>query len=656
MTYNWQSLNSLDRDYGYEYPGGLDLKPGSELHQRLLTEIMRRANESRSVIQAKEDTWRKIDMTLTTYMKMNEKEEKIKADDERKPVNVVVPMSYAIRETILTYMMAAFLDDPIFRYEGQGPEDVVGAILLEMLIARQCRIGKIGLALHTMWMDATSYGFGVVGVNYVQMRKEMDIENKEVKESFMSKLFSFIGMGGEGVGVSRGLKIISEGNELINIDPYLYLPDSNVPISEVQRGEHAGWISRSNKMNILAEERDGDMWFNAKYLHMMQNAKSKLFSEPATGRYEKYGGTGYGISNITTSPTDIVNMYIKIIPSQFPDPEYPVGRSDYPELWFFAIAGDQLIISAEKVENEHGKIPIAVTAPDTDGHTTIPVSKLETIAGLQETVDWLFKSHMHNVRKALNDVIVYDPQLIYSKDLKQPGPGGLIRLRPGAWGKGVRDAIQQLAVVDVTSQHLGEVGGIVEIARDVSGASDIMQGLRRKTSERVSAAEHTDLSQKAMSRLQRFAKLISMQAHEDIALMFASNTIQYMSEQVYVKAVGEWEQRLIDEYGIKGDKGRYPVKPSDLDINFDVIPHDGTMPSSGDAGTLVKMFQVMATQPWIGRQFDLVRVFKSIARMSGIKNLNEFESKKGINFNIQPDEQVMNQVAQGRLGAIEGGE
>jgi len=53
MTYNWQSLNSLDRDYGYEYPGGLDLKPGSELHQRLLTEIMRRANESRSVIQAK---------------------------------------------------------------------------------------------------------------------------------------------------------------------------------------------------------------------------------------------------------------------------------------------------------------------------------------------------------------------------------------------------------------------------------------------------------------------------------------------------------------------------------------------------------------------------------------------------------------------------
>jgi len=42
--------------------------------------------------------------------------------------------------------------------------------------------------------------------------------------------------------------------------------------------------------------------------------------------------------------------------------------------------------------------------------------------------------------------------------------------------------------------------------------------------------------------------------------------------------------------------------------------------------------------------------------MSGIKNLNEFESKKGINFNIQPDEQVMNQVAQGRLGAIEGGE
>jgi hypothetical protein len=40
-------------------------------------------------------------------------------------------------ETILTYLVAAFLQDPIFRYEGAGPEDITGALLMELAVGLQ---------------------------------------------------------------------------------------------------------------------------------------------------------------------------------------------------------------------------------------------------------------------------------------------------------------------------------------------------------------------------------------------------------------------------------------------------------------------------------------------------------------------------------------
>ena len=645
----FENLYTAERRGNYEaaYPNGIDLKPGTDEHESLVTEIMMRAREARNVILAKTDVWEKIDMSLTTYMKMDDAEEKIKADDERKPVAVVVPMSYAIRETLLTYLMAAFLDEPFFRYEGTGPEDVVGAMLLEMTIARQTRQNKVGLALHNMWSDAISYGFGAVGVNYMQHKRNISVSKKVVQEGFMSKLFGALGMGGEDqFERSTELRLVSEGNELIGIDPYMYLPDPNVPIEHVQKGEFAGYLERTNVMNVLSEENGSDVWFNALYLKSIQDGRSILFDEQMTGRYEKDGGF-YSRSQaaVTTNPVDIVHFYWKLIPA-----EWDLGDSEYPETWYFAVAGDSVLLAAEPLTDNHGMIPIAVCAPDSDGHITTPTSKLETINGLQEFVDWEFKSRMHAVRKSLNDMFVVDPKLIYTQDLKNPKPGKLIRLRPGAWGKGVSDAVQQLKVNDVTAGHLAEVSGVIAVAREMSGAVDFMHGIARKSSERITATEHMDTRTGALSRLQRLAKLISMMAHDDIATMFAYNTQQYMSQDTYVKTVGEWEERLLTEYGIQQVAGRYPVRPQDLDIMFDIVSHDGTVPGGGDAQAWVQMYQIMAGNPEIAAQHDMGRVFKHIARLLGAKNLDEFNKSAGpVNFNVQSDQAVGDQVASGRL-------
>ena len=74
----------------------------------------------------------------------------------------------------------------------------------------------------------------------------------------------------------------------------------------------------------------------------------------------------------------------------------------------------------------------------------------------------MFNSHVANVRKAINDMIIYDPYLVNSNDLKNPAPGKLIRLRRPAWGKGVKDVAQQLGVSDVTRGNIADSTWLVQ--------------------------------------------------------------------------------------------------------------------------------------------------------------------------------------------------
>ena len=102
-------------NFKYEYPNGLNFKPGSELHDKIVKMVMQKAIESRKRMEPRFDAWKKIDRTLTAYVPLDEEELRVKSQDSRKPVSIVIPLSYATLETLLTYQAAAFLESPIFR-------------------------------------------------------------------------------------------------------------------------------------------------------------------------------------------------------------------------------------------------------------------------------------------------------------------------------------------------------------------------------------------------------------------------------------------------------------------------------------------------------------------------------------------------------------
>ena len=638
-------------NHQYKYPANLDLRPQSQAHQKLVTELFTRAQESSNEMSKRYPSWKKVDQTLTAYVRLDDSEKAIQEKDDRKPLSIVVPYSYATLETILTYFVSAFLESPIFRYEGHGPNDVIGAILLEKVIEQQTMNFKVALNLHTMFRDSLSYGMGVVTPTWdVKWGWKAVLQDS----GFLSRLMErFISTGKR---IERQEAILYEGNRLKNIDPYSYLPDPNVPIHEVQQAEYVGWLDQLNYNRLLEMERnDPTNIFNVKYLKGMSAGSGRSQFNKAkseSGRDTKFGaGT---TSSSSTSPIDVVWMYWNVIPK-----DYGLSTSEYPEKWLFGLAADKVIIMAKPLGLNHDMYPVAVCAPDFDGYSSTPVSRLELMYGMQTTLDWLFNSHVANVRKAINDMLIVDPSLINMADLEDPKPGKLIRMRRAAWGRGLDNAVKQLAVTDITRSHIPDASYITDLMQRTSAATDSLSGVQRTSGERVTAQEFTGTRNSALSRLTKAAKIASLQAMSDISYMFASHTQQLMSKDVYVRATGDWQELLMQEYGLdpmQPERNRIKVSMYDLIIEHDVVRKDGSITGGEYSEGWVEVFRILTQQPALYQTFDMVRIFKHIARIMGAKDINEFIAKTGgapqANMRVTSQEAIDKGVQSGNMAPI----
>jgi len=618
----------------YDYPEGINLHPDSDQHRKLLKVIMDASKEAYDVIQNRFDAWAELDEKLTVYIDLDSEEEEIQGDDERRPVSIVVPITYATRETLLTYWVAAFLRSPYFRYmPSRDPKDTVGVILLESIIEQHAIQSKVGLDLHTLWSDAFTYGFGAVSPTW---RVERGYRTK-----YDTEVERILGFPVKRRLVKTREEITKfEGNALTSLDPYNCLPDPNVPIVKVQDMDYFGWTERTTYNALLSDEKmsQGEI-FNVKYLGVMEDRTSSYYNSGSedTGRYSK---TGLTEPVQAGKPVDVINMYMWIIPS-----EYGLGESDYPEIWKFSVAADRVIIEAQELGLDHNMIPVCTMSPDSDGHTTLPVSMLEREYPLQHAIDWLWQSHVANVRKAINNMLVVDPSLINMNDLVDTKYGMVARLRAAAWGRGVSDAVEQLQVQDVTRGHIADIGFLMNIDSLVF-TSDQAKGVQQRSGERVSAQEARDTRMSFLSKMEKGAKIGAMQAHYDIAYQFASNTIQLLSEDQYVKITGDYAQKLIEEYGVQADYLK--VSPQALDVRWDVVVQDGTIPGGEYADVWERLMNNAAAHQELYQSLDFVRIWKHIARLLGARNPDDF-MKKQVNTQALPQDQIDAGVQSGRF-------
>lgn len=627
--------NYRDISYDYDYPNNLDLRPDSELHKLIVDRVMRRARESNKVMSNRHNSWREVDRVTTVYIPLTDYENKLKEADSRKPTAIIFPYSYSMLESLLTYLVMSFFQDPIFQYEGVEDDDVIGAMLLELVIKVHCIKNKVPLSIHTVLRDSLNYGVGIGIPTWETIYGRKPVRSKSTTSSEL--------------GLSENSKVefinakLFEGNGLDNIDPYLWLPDPSVSSNNIQKGEFSGWIDRDNYMNLLSSESESNSnLFNVKYLKTKKDKRSHL-SIDNSDRKTKYnmGDASRSLSGIT-NPTDTINMYITLIPK-----EWKLGDGEYPEKWFFSVAADDLLIQCEKADHHHGMYPISVASPEFDGYSIAPMGRMEIIQGLQGTLDFFFNSHIENVRKAINDMLIVDPYLVNINDLKDPAPGKLVRLRRPAWGRGVDKVIKQLEVNDITRANISDSAYITSWMDRVSGADQSMAGaVRQGGPERLTKSEFQGTRGSAVSRLQRVAMIISMQFMQDIGSMFAVHSQQYMTQDAFVSITGRHQEKLMSTFG----KQKLAVSPYDISVNYDLLVRDGSIPGGNFSEHWLKLFETIGTSPELTQSFDITRIFMYIAQQLGAKNVEDFKRNiSQMQPNIMPDEQVLRQAEAGNI-------
>lgn len=632
-----EASNIKGTEFDYEYPNGLDLRPNSDFHKKLKSKILSRAQASRNELSKRFNSWNKMDWTLTSYIPLKDYEKVVKEKDQTKPVSIVFPYTYSSLESLLTYLTIAFFQDPIFQYEGVEDTDVIGAMLLELIIKLHCIKTKVPLSIHTILRDSLAYGVGIGIPEWITIFGKRPFKSNIVTESPLgTNTESFVDFVED---------MLFEGNSLSYIDPYMWLPDPSVSSVNVQDGEFFGWLDRTNYMNLLTEEEGPDSeLFNVRYLNLITNRRSSLAKDESE-RERKEGGSRSTESRHLaglTKPVDLIRMYVTLIPK-----EWELSDSESPEKWFLSLASDEVIVECRKADHNHGMYPAAVASPEFDGYSIAPIGRLETMYGLQGVLDFLFNSHVENVRKAINDMFVVDPYLININDMKDPKAGKLIRLRRPAWGRGVDKVVQQLQVTDITRTNIADTAYITQWMDRISGTDPSMSGsLRMQGPERLTRSEFQGTRGSAMSRLQRIAMTVGMQFMQDIGTMFAVHTQQYMTKEAYAKVAGRYQEQLLKAFG----KDRVRVSPMDIAINYDVIVRDGSVPGGNFSEAWIQLFNIIAGTPELHAQFDIYRIFSYIAIQLGAKNIEDFKKVANqTNMQTMPDEAVASEAQKGNL-------
>ena len=598
----------LTVDHEYGYPMGLDLHPDRDQHSVLLQRLQRMITASHSVMQNRYGDWQEIDRTITSYIP-TQTDEKGEASKKVKK-EMIIPVMYAVYETMLAQLLASFADLPLFKYSHVGPEDYRGTLLLEKWIENQSIYFKHQLAIHTMLSDTLRYGVGIVYPHWTVVKGR---KIKAVDDSFLG-LSGVFGAGKKKKKLEWGT--VYAGNKLENIDPYNYIPDPNVPIHNIQAAEYAGWRVRTNKTSLMDEERHNTDLFNVNYIGGNGLTSAYYYNE----RDEKSGLSSDKADTMTSRPVDRTFLFVKLIPS-----DWGIGKKEYSELWLFEIAGDDLIISAHPMNLPYSEIPIAICATDFDGHSVSPVSRLEVNYGIQTVIDFLFSSRFENVKRTLNGMFVVNPWLINMKDMTKPGPGKLIRLRRQQFESNALDqGVKQLETIDVTQGHIGDAQQMIELMYRSTGVNENMQGFMRYRGERKSATEARGAQLGSVTRVDRMVRVAAVMAFQDLARYCALNTQYFGDEKTYVKITGRLEKDLAREFGPDGVNGRVEVNPIDIVVDFDVVPHDGSVIGVDQAQVTLQLLQIISQSPEIAQQFDIPRLVMFAARNMGFPNVQDF--------------------------------
>lgn len=604
----------------------------SEKHRKVLEYVLKRVNASRQRRTDRIEKWADAENLFTAYVKETDTDARRRTSKREQGypayTTITVPYSYATLMTAHTYWTSVFLSrDPVLQVQGQNGEAQSSEMAVEAMLQYFMVAGRNLVPFYIWLLDQGKYGEGIIGSCW-------DVERSFIPElRIMPKTFMGQTIPGTAKRVWTSKEVLGyQGLRYFNVRPHDFLFDPTVTLQGFQHGEFAGHESFVPMIKLQEGESLGKYFNVDKVQGKTLSTRSSTQAQGGDTNLPEQSLPGVGsIRGDTAQGVDLTEITIELIPR-----DLGLANREYLEKWTFTIANDETIVSCQPQGWYHNEFMYDTIEHEIEGYNVSKRGMLEMLQPLNQTLDWLLNTHFFNVRKALNDQLVYDPSKLVSKDVENPGPGKLIRVRPEAYGQNVRDAIYQLQTVDVTQNHVKDSMLIVEMMQRLTGVNDTVMGLLNNS--RRTATEVRSSSSFAVNRLKTQCEYYS-------AMGFAPLTSRA------IKAAQQMYQNQPERYfrivGNQADpSARFlQVTPEMIRGQFDFMPVDGTMPidRQGMAAVFAQTMQQLSQMPGVAQGYDWVKLVGYLAQLNGVRNLERFK------VNVVPDGQAANGAQSGSL-------
>jgi len=631
--------------------------------QRLIHEIRRRVRFWETGVSNVKEKWREAEERTLAYLPERDVDSVRRAAREGglpQYTTIQIPYSYAVVMAAHTYLTSVFLGrDPVFQFTGRHGETQQAVQALEALISYQCLVGRFLPYIYTWLYDALKYGTGIIGVWWDE-RIEMVTTLQQIPE-----------LDDLGQPTGKMQKVQSSepvrnyaGNRIYNIQPQSFIWDVRYSMREFQSGEFAGERRKLGWNEVIRRTKAG-YYTNLEFVQ--EGVGKEIFSgeddnlsvleRPETWITDMEGpGT-----SLKPHPmmVEVYQLCWELIPN-----EWQLSKSDYPEKWMFTVTSDwKVLLGAQPLGARHCKFPYCVLPLEPEGYGLTTRGLPEVLKPVQNTVDWLINSHFYNVRAALNDRWIVDPSKVVMKDVLDPLPGKIVRLKPEAYGTDVKAAVVQFPTSNVTQGQIGtDFPMMMGIGERVGGVNDQIMGMLASGGRKTATEVRTSTSF-GVNRLKTTAEFASAAGFDPLSIMLVSNTQQYYDMSLQFRIAGDLLMNSGKSMQMPGPNGMpmpgmppqptpgfVLVQPKDIEGFYDFVPVDGTLPIDRFAQVELwkEIFQGILTVPQIGMQYDLGGIFQWVAQLAGLKNITQFK------IQVTPDQILAAAAAAGNSVPMNG--
>lgn len=597
-----------------------DLLPGTPKAMKIQRLIREHIDMSWQHISQNFNVWDKLEQQYRAYRPTDDADrESIEKHGVQK---IIIPYQYATIQTMLTFIMEVFTAmKPVLRVRGADPASVRKARVMETALDYDYRNNRGYFMLQQWFLNAFRYQYGIM-------------ENTWGRKEILRKMLtvgpsSTITLEGQDYTVPGAPEMKNdwfttfEGNTWTLIDNRQWFPDPRVPLSRFQEGSFCARRTQIHRNDLIKMEENG-LLFNTSKVSSATNMASARDAEMigTDNERSRLSLTGFN-QELTMARKNRMHVDEMIIIELIPS-EYELSGEDLPQPWLFNLVDGQVLTRAEP--SPFYRYPWEVIECNPDMLASASIGIMELAQPMADHLNFLFNSHMANVRKAINDMLLVDPSRVDLRDLLDPNPGKLVRLLPLAYGTDPAAAIKQLQVVDITKGHIDDSKMILELWERIIGASSAMFG--QIEPGRRTALEVQGVFRQSGSRMKMMADLFSAEGLAPLTEQMAILRQENMSMPQFMEIAG-WTAA---DLGVRPEEiveGWLNVKKSHLTGVFQYPAEEGVLPQDRQmtAQMLDQMMQNIVQAPFLAQVFDPVAIFRERVRQGGIKNIDDFMNR-----------------------------